>query len=257
MARLAEHQQVFAHALLERDVPDPPGLVGPDGAPDAARFAVYRNNVFTGLIDALRTSFPCVQKLVGDDFFIAMARAFVVHHPPASPVLLHYGAAFAAFIESFGPAAGLPYLPDVARLERAATEAYHAPEATSLDAAALAAITPGQAPALRLRLHPSLRLLASRFPVVTIWQMNAEGGEPAPLDFGTGEQALVLRADAEVEIRRVAGSSLEFIRALDEGHVLAEATGRALAIDTGFDLAENLLALVQAGAVIAIEAGAE
>ena len=125
MARWAERQQAFASALLDSNLPAPQGLVGPDGVQSERRFTVYRNNVFVGLTEALRAGFPCTARLVGEEFFMAMARIFAAAHPPGSPVLLHYGAEFPDFIASFPPAASLPYLADVARIERAATEAYH------------------------------------------------------------------------------------------------------------------------------------
>lgn len=101
MARLAERLEEFASALLDPERAVPEGLVGPDSEPSARRFAVYRNNVFVGLTDALRAGFPCVVKLVGDEYFAAMARVFAAAMPPGSPVLLHYGAEFPDFIASF------------------------------------------------------------------------------------------------------------------------------------------------------------
>src|SRR3546814_5214850 len=80
----------------------------------------------------------------------------------------------------------LPYLADVARIERAWIEAYHAAEAPALDPAALARFTPDELPALRLRLHPSVRLVRSRFPAMTIWRMNVGDGVPAPVDLKLG-----------------------------------------------------------------------
>src|SRR3546814_8116855 len=87
MTRLAERLDEFALALLDPERAVPKGLVGPDGEPSARRFAVYRNNVFVGLTDALRAGFPCIVRLVGDDFFAAMARVFAAATPPSSPVL--------------------------------------------------------------------------------------------------------------------------------------------------------------------------
>ncbi len=182
----AELQRDFAQALLDPARPVPGGLVGPDGAPSARRFAVYRNNVVIGLAGTLATSFPAVCRIVGDEFFQAMAAAFARATPPSSPILLDYGAGFADFIAAFPPAASLPYLPDVARIERAWREAYHAAEAAALRAEDLAEIPGERAAALRLALHPSLRLVRSRFPALTIWRMNVADGVPAPVDLEAG-----------------------------------------------------------------------
>ncbi|HEY9271446.1 DNA-binding domain-containing protein [Achromobacter sp.] len=255
MAHWAERQREFAAALLDPGRPVPPGLLGPGGAPSARRFAVYRDNVLVGLTEALRVSFPCVAKLVGDEFFAMMARLFVEARPPASPVLLRYGAGFPDFIESFAPAAALPYLADVARIERAATEAYHERDEVSLDPGALADLPPSQASFLRFSLHPSIRTVRSRFPAFSIWRMNAAGGVPAPVDLSESQDTLVLRPDAEVDIRQVLPASYDFAIALGQGLTLSQAMQIALAADPGFDLGENLEALIRMGALVGVDSG--
>lgn len=253
MARLAERLEEFASALLDPERALPAGLVGPDGEPSARRFAVYRNNVFVGLTDALRAGFPCVARLVGDEFFAAIARVFAAVTPPGSPVLLHYGAEFPDFIASFAPAASLPYLADVARIERAATEAYHEREAAPLSPSALAGVPPGQAAMLRLRLHPSVRLLRSAFPAFTIWRMNNADGTPAPVDLSEAQDTMVLRPDAEVDVRQVHPASHDFVAALGQGLTLSQAMEAALAANGNFNLSENLRELISIGVFVGFE----
>lgn len=247
---LRARQRAFAAALLDPDRAVPPGLVGPDGDPSAKRFAIYRNNVMVGLTEALAAAYPVVRRLVGADFFAAMGRIFASRQPPRSPIMLEYGAGFADFIAAFAPAAQLAYLPDVARLERAWVEAYHAAEARPLDPAALAALSPGAAPRTILGLHPSLRLVRSAFPVVTIWQMNVAGGVPAPVDPSAGgEDALVLRPAGEVEVRALPPGAAAFIAALAAGGTILEGAMAGLADHPRFDLGAALAGLVEAGAV--------
>jgi hypothetical protein len=247
----------FGSALLDPALAMPEGLLGPDGEPSVRRFSVYRNNLVVGLSEALRSGFPCVARLVGDEFFAAMARVFVAMKPPTSPILLHYGAEFPDFVQSFPPAASVPYLADVARIERAATEAYDARDATRLAPAELAAVPNEEAAFLRLRLHPSLRVLHSEYPAFTIWKMNAADGTPGPLELSRSEDTLVLRADAEVDVRHVSRGSGEFLRALGSGLTLSQATANALDADALFDLSENLQVLMQIGALVGFDQGSE
>lgn len=251
MLPLAERQRGFATALLNATLPIPAGLVGPDGEPSPKRFAVYRNNVVVGLTEALKDAFPAVHRIVGAEFFQAVARAYVVVNPPQSPILLDYGAGFPEFIREFEPAAVLPYLADVARIERAWTEAYHAPEASPIDPAGLAALAPEEFSAVRFQLHPSTCLVRSQFPALTIWQMNIGDGVPAPVDFAaSGEDVLVVRPQADVEVRLISGGSFEFVRALADGASVLTAMKVALSADHRFDLSVNLAGLMQAGAVV-------
>ena len=256
MRGFAERQRDFAAALLDPGRPPPRGLVGPDGKASARRFAVYRNNVVTGLIEALGAAFPAVRRIVGDQFFRAMAGAYAAADPPRSPIVLAYGAGFADFIGAFEPAGPLPYLRDVARIERAWTESYHAPEASPLDPSALGPIEPERISELRLQLHPSARVVQSRFPALTVWRMNVDDGVPAPVDLEQGgEDALVARPGAEVEVRRLPAGGAAFIRALAEELSLGAAAEAAMAADGGFDLTDNLTGLLQAGVLVGLSLG--
>jgi hypothetical protein len=251
MQQLAERQRGFAEALLHPALPMPDGLVGPDGEPGPKRFAVYRNNVVVGLTETLNDAFPAVQRIVGADFFRVMARAYVMAEPPRSPILLDYGAGFPDFIRQFEPAAALPYLADVARIECAWIEAYHAPEASPIDPEAFSTIAPDQLPAISLELHPSLRLVRSQFPSLTIWQMNIAGGLPAPVDLAAGgEDVLVVRPLADVEVRLIPKGSLEFIQTLADGKPVLAALEAALIANPRFDLSANLSDLMRAGALV-------
>ena len=251
MQQLAERQRGFAAAILDPALPMPDGLVGPDREPGPKRFAVYRNNAVVGLTETLKDAFPAVHRIVGVDFFRAMARAYVMVEPPRSPILLDYGAGFPDFIRQFEPAAGLPYLADVARIERAWTEAYHAPEAPPIDPGAFMAIAPDQLPAIQLALHPSLRLVRSQFPALTIWQMNVADGVPAPVDLAAGgEDVLVVRPLPDVEVRSIPSGSLEFLQALADGKPVLAALEAALIASSRFDLSANLSELLRAGAVV-------
>lgn len=245
---LETRQSDFALALLDPDRPLPAGVVGPDGQPSARRFAVYRNNVIAGLVEALRAGYPAVRRIVGEEFFTAMARLHAVRRPPTSPIMLEYGAGFAEFIDAFPPAMSLPYLGDVARLERAWMEAYHAAEARPIDPAALARIAPDRLPCLRFLLHPSLRLVRSSFPVMAIWRMNLEDGEPAPVALdGGGEELAVLRPSTEVELRVLPPGTVGFLAALSGGATILDAMTEA---PPAAGLAATLAGLLEAEAIV-------
>lgn len=250
MPLLAERQRAFGAALLDPARSVPVGLVGPHGRPSLKRFSVYRNNVVVGLIEALEAAFPATRRIVGEAFFRAMARAYAVAHPPTSPILLYYGNDFAEFIDGFEPAQSLPYLGDVARIERAWLDAYHAAEVIGLSPDAFATIPPENIGNLRLTVHPSLRLVRSLFPALTIWRMNVADGVPAPVDLEAGgEDVLIFRPDADVEVRSTPLGGAEFVTALGEGRTLSEAAEIAMKVPN-FDLAANLAALLHAGAFI-------
>ena len=181
-----------------------------------------------------------------------MAAYYVSREPPDSPILLNYGAGFPAFLAVFPPVAHLPYLPDVARIERAWVEAYHAAEAPCLNAADLAAIAPEAFGQTRLRLHPSLRVTTSRFPALTIWQRNLPGVTPSPVDLDSGGQdVMLLRPDAEVTVFSLPEGGAAFLGALQDGRTVGEAALPGFASTPRFDLQENLTGLLASRAFVA------
>ncbi len=252
--------QAFADCLLATQPACPPGLTAWNRSDPVRRFAVYRNNVMVSLIDALADTCPVTQALVGEEFFRGMAGVFARCNPPRSPVMAHYGAGFAAFIEDFPAAAGLPYLADVARLEMLRVQAYHAADAATVPAEEIALLLadPERLPEARFTLHPSLRILDSRHAVVSLWA--AHQGEDvdsalAAVDTALPESALLLRVGLDVEIYRIAAGTAVFVRHLQEGLGLGAAVELALAADAAFDMAHALGLLMRTGAVTGIISG--
>lgn len=251
----------WAEALLNPAAPCPPGLSTWNGSDPAPRMAVYRNNVICSLVDGLAAGFPVVQALVGEEFFRAMAAIFVRSAPPRSPVLAHFGAGFAEFIMAFPPAAGLPYLSDLARLELAWVRAFNAADAPVLSAAAAA---PALACAdrvgeLRLDCHPAWGLVRSAYPIVSLWAAHQPGSEIelATVDLDQAETALVLRPALEVHVISLSPGAAAFAEALGQQVDLATAVAAADAAGAArsqapFDLVAALSLLMSQGALTAI-----
>ncbi len=242
---LEASQREFARALLNPEAPVPNGVVDPGGRPAPKRFAVYRNNVTVSLIEALATAFPVVEKIVGPEFFAALAREFVRAHPPASPLLMFYGDGFSAFLEAFEPVKHLAYLPDVAALEQARRQAYHAADAVPLAPDFLSTVPPEALGTLRVTLHPAAHIVPSAHPIVSIWEWNTapepEGGNVLQ---GPGEDVLVSRPHFDVEMRRLPAGGAGFLATLQNGAALAEAAAVG-AEAPGFDLTQNITGLLE------------
>lgn len=250
MPSVADHQFEFVAALLAATPAAPPaGLLGRGEESPVRRFGVYRNNVYAGLIETLKAAYPVVHRHVGDEFFRAMARAYVTRELPESPVLIHYGGSFPSFIETFEPAASLPWLADVARIEWAWQQAYHAPDRTPLDAGQLADMPAARLPHIRFDLHPSLRLIASAWPVHDIWETNRTDETVRPIDpYGGGQDVLLVRPDLEVFVRRLPRGARHFLEALAAGETVAIAAESAMQREPAFDLGGNLRGMLTIGA---------
>lgn len=240
-------QADFARALFDPVAGVPVGLTTWNGSDPALRFAVYRNNVVLSLIDALADSFPVVQELVGEEFFRAMAKVFVQSSPPRSRLMAYYGTAFPDFVAGFSPAAGLPYLVDVARLEIGRVLAYHAADASAVNVAQLQAVMADaqQLVSMRWVLHPSVQVIRSRHAICSLWAAHQGLFELSTVDPETAQSALIFRNTLEVEILEIPAASARFAAALQAGQTLAEAASPAEAEDSAFDLSETLALLIR------------
>jgi hypothetical protein len=240
-------QSEFATALLGSERSLPPDVTSHTAAVPVRRFGVYRNNVFSSLTDVLEAYFPVVLRLVGRDFFRAMAREFIRSSPPRSPIISRYGIGFPDFISSFEPATDLPYLPDVARLELMRQRAYHAADRAPLKAVDLAEIPPEGGSRLVLILQPSFDLLVSEYPVVSIWRTNMFDDDVRPTDCASGgEQALVVRPELSVMVAEIPAPSAEFIRHVMLGRAIGEAAEMS---GPSLDLVGTIATLIDIGAI--------
>lgn len=240
-------QSAFRAALLDPGLPVPAGLRNAQGQPATRRFDVYRNNVAAGLSDALETAFPVIRAIVGDAFFRAMAGVYLRAHPPITPLMMFYGAQMPTFLSDFPPVRHLPYLPDIARIETALREAYHAADAAPVAAETLAVLDPARLDAIRITLAPALRLIVSDYPVHGIWLATARQGAPNPQM--RPEAVLITRPGFDPQIDPLDPCGVAAIRALAAGAPL----GAAMAAGgEDLDQAALLTLLMARGAIVAI-----
>ena len=228
----------------------PPGVTAT--APDEAaqRFAVYRNNVTVSLIDALALHFPAIERLVGTDFFRAMAREFAQTHRPRSPVLLTWGEGFPDFLAAFPPLAAYPYMADVARIEVARGQACHAADADPIPPADLIAAVDDPA-SLYLTLHPAVQVLRLGQPAVSIWAANQPDGPPLATGTEGPEIALIWRDTLfNVPVAAISAGDAAMIEAIQSGHNLLMAAELAAFAEPDHTPQTMLIRLMQAGAVV-------
>lgn len=237
----------FLAALADPGRPVPAGLTDARGRPAGRRFDVYRNNVAVALSEALAASFPAVRALLGAAYFAALVGVFRRAHPPRGPVLAEWGGDFAGFLESFPPLSHLPWIGDVARLERALTESYHAADAPPLPTAVAAALPPDRLAAARLRLAPSLRWLASPHPVLDLWRA-ATGDGPHPV--AGAQEVAILRPGFDPQPMSLPGGGAAFLTALAAGQTVAEAAAGA---GPAHDLTATFALLLAQGAIAGLE----
>lgn len=256
MPRLDDLQARIGRAILTGNMgPAVADIVADDLAP-AARLQVYRNHYQITLTEALMATFPVVTRLVGERCFSGLAREFAMLSPPKSPCLFEYGAGFPLYLAAVPTLHALPYLADVARLEWAINDARHAADVPVLTAGALTRLPPASLTNLVLTLHPSSRVLASRYPIDRIWRTNQLGSDPfESVSLAQGGVRMLIHRDTDGDAvwRALSLAEFQFLRALRAARTLGEAWDRASAADPAFNGGHMLAGLVSAGVLIDLD----
>jgi Putative DNA-binding domain len=226
MPTLLEIQRAVARSILSRDDGDALRHIVDDTIAAADRLGIYRNNSAATLVGALHLAYPAVEKLVGPEFFGGAARVFIAQHPPRTAYLNDYGAELADFLAAFPAAAGLKYLPDVARLEWAVGTALNGLDAPALEPAALAGLASSEHGRVRFVPHPSVRLLCVHYPADVIWRAVLGGDDAAlaALELTVEPLLLVVHRGSEgIVVRRLTQEEADWTAMLFSGAALAQA----------------------------------
>ncbi|MBD0864766.1 MAG: putative DNA-binding domain-containing protein [Rhodobacteraceae bacterium] len=243
------NQSDIRAVLLDTSRPVPEGLNDGHGRPAGRRFNVYRNNVACSLTQAMRTGFPVITKLIGEQNMDGLSGLFLRAHPPASPLMMHYGNAFPAYLEQMPQLQHLPYLADVARLELALRRAYHAADAAPIAPDAFGRLSPEALMQTRLTLAPSVEMIRSNYPIHGIWAFNMQDGQkPA----AGAEDVLITRIEFDPEPHRLSVGDAELIEALQVGAPLGAAYDHVLAQKRDFDLGGILGLLLGQNAITSL-----
>jgi hypothetical protein len=182
---LAETQALFHRLLTQGPEADPAGLeacfAGTPELPAAERVGIYAGMFRWRQVEALGEEFPRLAALLGPERFPSLCHAYLEEHPSAHHDIGKLGRRLADFL-SRHPDPERPDLASLAELEWARSEAFGAAEAGAEGAGALAGLAPGAFAGARLRLAPSLRLLALDWDAAALWRALEPGpsGSPGP-----------------------------------------------------------------------------
>ena len=238
---LGQFQDAFIDALYHRPAPQLAALAG------QAAFAVYRNSVLAGAVEALRGNFPSVEALVGQAWMQEAAAAYAQRMPPDDPRLIHYGAAFADFLEPLQRLYDMPYLADVARLDFAWCEAFAAPLEPCLALTDLAGMTAADLANSCLAPRSSVRWRwFAQHPVFTLWHYSREGLAWPPDKPWIAEGALLSGTAEGVAKQTLEVGGCAFLDACAQGLTLEQASQAALSAQPDLDFTQLLGRLLAA-----------
>lgn len=238
--RLNEIQARFKGMMLAPEMDDTlVDILDSNDIPLPHRMDVYRNNIMSGLGNALIANFPLLEKLVGRDFLSSMVRTYIVSHPPTSGCLTFYGHDFDQFVAGFSPTAHLPYLADMAKLEILSNQSYHAKDDEALDTQNLADISADRLEQLELKPRDSVHLLQSPWPLHVIRAYCLDDKMNVPDIHSGGACLLIRRPHLDVEIVEISAGEYKFLSTL-KTLPLGKAVVETLAVCPDFDFQNTL-----------------
>jgi len=222
-ATLATAERWLLHAITDRRAPRSLARLGGARVPATKGLEIYRHAYRARLIDCLADDFPALQSLLGTEAFASVAEAVITTQPPTDATLNRFGQRLVTFLRRYPEttAHGRMAL-DLARLEWALVEAIHAPTAQTIDPTVFAAIPDAAWPRVRLRKSPSLRLVASRWPIDACYGQH-QRGEAVTVPAPSSEVVAIIRQADGLRRQRFSPNGGRLVSRLARGLSVGEA----------------------------------
>jgi len=237
MLSLYDLQRCFKDLILNEQGSEVDLCIQKNGLTARRRLNIYQNNCFETLTETLKSIYPTVLRLVGDDFFDYAANHYIKNNPSTSGDLAHFGKPFDGFLADFTPAKGLVYLPEIAQLDWAYHEVFHAAFHAPCNIQDLHALSQDDYGKIKFKLHPASTLLSFQFPILKIWQIcqDDSNNEQINLDMG-GDHLLVIRRKLSVQFEKLSASEFAFLSALNQGLTFEKACVLGLEEESSCDI---------------------
>jgi hypothetical protein len=243
----------FASGLLQPGA-EPLDLFKGEAERSGPRFALYRGNLTANWERSLGNAYPVLKQLVGEEFFLGLAREYGRRFGSPSGNLNAFGAQLPRFLAEFPPARPYPYFPDVARLEWAVHTAFYSADSVVLTAADLIRLGAEAIELAPVGLRPGHALLASPWSIADVWNAHqSPPGCPLPQDLARPCKALVYRPAWRVQVRHLGPGEWVALARLAEETTLASALEAGMDADPEFDPGAALPAWLAEGLLTAID----
>jgi hypothetical protein len=218
--------------------------------PAQGAMAVYRNTVMHGAVEALRANYPVVEQIIGEQMFQHAAVDFASTCPPRDPVLALYGAEFGDWLMHQEWIGDLPYLPDVARVERLHLSSLFAADEERLSPEHAAQLS--RLPSASLRLHPAACFAWLSTPALSIWLAHQESTPSEIAPEWRGEGALFARPQPfTLHAALISRAAHRLLFGVRLGEALGVSMAAAAKLYPDEDVAAVLASLVTLGVFVA------
>jgi hypothetical protein len=218
--------------------------------PANGAMAVYRNTVIHGAVEALKANYPVVEQIVGPEMFEHVAVDFASTCPPTTPVLALFGAEFADWLTHQRWIHDLPYLPDVARVERLHLRCLFAPDEEPSPKEQMK--RQPEVSSGTLRLHPATAFAWLSTPAMSIWLAHQRPTSSEIAPEWKGEGALFARPTPFViHAPRIGRAAHRILTGIRLGETISSTLAAARRLYPDEDCASVFKSLVNLGVFVA------
>lgn len=184
----------------------PSELLNPQrGTPGAEQVAVYADGYRARIREALEEAYPAVRHILGaQTFFEEVAAAYAARYPSRDYNLSFAGRHLPECLVTAPVTRQLPFLPDLARLEWAVCQAFHAFLQPPRDLQRLTGLEPSAWDRVQFLFQPSVAVVASAWPILDLWEARHQPREAINIDLvNRPQQVLVCRQGLTVRCEAV------------------------------------------------------
>lgn len=201
-----------------------PWLNSQGGEPGVARMAVYVSGYQERFREALAEVYEAAEHIVGAPAFRELATAYAAAYPSHDANLTLVGRSLSQFLSWYPLTKQLPFLPDLARLEWAVCESFHAFDQAPMDAARLTELPLEAWERARLVFQPSVRLVASEWPILDLWQARLTSRDEVSVELaGRAQHVLVSRRGVQVRCELIDEQQHTLLDRLLAGQTIGDA----------------------------------
>jgi hypothetical protein len=187
------------------------------------RVGVYQGMYLLRMVEALENDYPALAHFLGDQAFADLVTRYVAAHPSKSYTLNRLGEALPEFVRA---SRGIPkktFAADLARLERAVTEVFDAPESPAWPAAEVERLPQDAWEGAVLVPIAAFRTLAFGHPVNAYFQSVKDENHDHPDTARKATWIVVWRKNYEVWRLNLTKDAYDFLRALASGRPFGKA----------------------------------
>lgn len=238
MLSLLELQTEFQSGVLKNDAKNLINAIVENHFSAEQQLQIYHNNILVSLTEALQSIYPNIQRLLGEDFFKAAANIYIPQNLPHTGSLIEFAGNFAEFLADFEHTKEMLYLVDIAKIDWACHQIYHAKDSPLFDLNKLRNIPEAEYEQIKFILNPASFILKSAYPVLHIIKICQEivgPEETVNLEEG-GDNILIIRKEMEITFDRLSGAEFSFLQAIAEGYLFEKVCDLTLQNDPKFDV---------------------